>query len=494
MIAENLPALQVVIPLLGAPACSLLRGQRLPWAFALVVSWAAFAMSWFLLDRVMHHGIISYAMGGWAAPYGIEYRIDAVNAFVLLIVSGIAAVVVPYARTSVAAEFDPRRAHQFYAAFLLCLAGLLGVTITGDAFNLFVFLEISSLSSYVLIGLGRDRRALTAAYQYLVMGTIGATFIVIGIGLLYAATGTLNMADLAMRIGEVGVTRTVGTAFTFIVVGVSLKLALFPLHLWLPAAYTFAPSVVSAFLAATATKVAVYALLRFLFTIFAATLAFKETTLDEVLIGLALIAMFACSIVAVFQDNLKRMLAYSSLAQIGYMILGIAMADVNGLTAGILHLFNHAITKGGMFLALGCAMYRLGGVRIETLAGLGRRMPWTAAAFVAGGLGLIGVPGTAGFISKWYLGTAALASGRWPLAVLILLSSLIAVIYVWRAVEAMYFRPAPADAPAPREAPLSLLIPTLVLVGASIWFGLDPHFPLSVAHRGAETLLMESVR
>ena len=204
--------------------------------------------------------------------------------------------------------------------------------------------------------------------------------------------------------------------------------------------------------------------------------------------------MFACSIVAVFQDNLKRMLAYSSLAQIGYMILGIAMADVNGLTAGILHLFNHAMTKGGMFIALGCAMYRLGGVRIETLAGLGRRMPWTAAAFVAGGLGLIGVPGTAGFISKWYLGTAALASGRWPLAVLILLSSLIAVVYVWRAVEAMYFRPAPADAPAPREAPLSLLIPTLVLVGASIWFGLDPHFPLSVAHRGAETLLMESVR
>ena len=156
-------------------------------------------MSWFLLDRVMHHGVISYAMGGWAAPYGIEYRIDAVNAFVLLIVSGIAAVVVPYARTSVAAEFDPHRAHQFYAAFLLCLAGLLGVTITGDAFNLFVFLEISSLSSYVLIGLGRDRRALTAAYQYLVMGTIGATFIVIGIGLLYAATGTLNMADLATR-------------------------------------------------------------------------------------------------------------------------------------------------------------------------------------------------------------------------------------------------------------------------------------------------------
>jgi multicomponent Na+:H+ antiporter subunit D len=489
VIAENLPALQVVVPLLGAPACSLLRGARVSWAFTLAISWAAFAMSWLLLQQVLRHGAISYALGGWAAPYGIEYRIDAVNGFVLLIVSGIAAVVVPYARTSVAAEFEPHRIHQFYAAFLLCLAGLLGVTITGDAFNLFVFLEISSLSSYVLVGLGRDRRALTASYQYLVMGTIGATFIVIGIGLLYAATGTLNMADLASRIGEVGITRTIGTAFTFIVVGVSLKLALFPLHLWLPNAYTFAPSVVSAFLAATATKVAVYVLLRFLFTIFAATLSFRETLLDEVIIALALIAMFVCSIVAVFQDNLKRMLAYSSLGQIGYMVLGIALADVNGLTASILHLFNHAITKGGMFLALGCAAYRIGSVRIEALAGLGRRMPWTAAAFVVGGFGLIGVPGTAGFVSKWYLATAALGSGRWPLAVLILGSSLIAVIYVWRVVEAMYFRPAPSSAPPAREAPLSLLIPTLVLIGASIAFGLAPGFPAGVAHLGALSLI-----
>ena len=258
------------------------------------------------------------------------------------------------------------------------------MTITGDAFNLFVFLEISSLSSYVLIAMGKDRRALTASYQYLVLGTIGATFIVIGIGLLYAETGTLNMADLAKRLADQPLSRTIGAAFGFLVVGISLKLALFPLHLWLPNAYTYAPSVVSAFLAATATKVALYVLLRFLFTIFNVKLSFGVMPLDTILLVLAVIAMFAASAVAIFQTNLKRMLAYSSVAQIGYMVLGISFANVNGLAAGIIHLFNHALMKGGMFLALGCIFYRIASVNINDMAGMGRRMPWTMGAFRRG--------------------------------------------------------------------------------------------------------------
>ena len=249
------------------------------------------------------------------------------------------------------------------------------------------------------------------------MGTIGATFIVIGIGLLYAETGTLNMADLAKKLGEQTLSRTIGAAFGFLIVGISLKLALFPLHLWLPKAYTYAPSVVSAFLAATATKVAVYVLLRFIFTIFNVKLSFGVMPLDTILLVLAVIAMFAGSAVAIFQPNLKRMLAYSSVAQIGYMILGISFANVNGIAAGVIHLFNHALIKGGMFLALGCLFYRLATVDINDLAGIGRRLPWTMAAFVIGGLGLIGVPLTVGFVSKWYLVIGALDRGWWPVAV-----------------------------------------------------------------------------
>ena len=486
---EHLPALQVVIPLLCAPICMLVRYRDWSWIVALFGSWASLAIAWVLLQQVIATGTISYHMGNWAPPLGIEYRIDLVNAFVLLIVSAIAAVVTPYARESLRTEFGSNRIYMFYTAYMLCLCGLLGVTITGDAFNLFVFLEISSLASYVLIAMGRDRRALTAAYQYLVLGTIGATFIVIGIGLLYAETGTLNMVDLAKRLADQPLSRTIGASFGFLVVGISLKLALFPLHLWLPNAYTYAPSVVSAFLAATATKVAVYVLLRFLFTVFDVELSFGFMPLDTMLFVLAVIAMFAASAVAIFQTNLKRMLAYSSVAQIGYIILGISFANVNGLAAGILHLFNHALIKGGMFLALGCIFYRLATVNINDMAGIGRRMPWTMGAFVVGGLGLIGVPLTVGFISKWYLVLGALERDWWLAAALVLLSSLLAVVYVWRVIEVAYLKPVPENASKIEDAPPAMLIPTWLLIGASIYYGINTELTVGVAKQAAQQLL-----
>ena len=488
MIAQHLPILQVVAPLIAAPLAVLLRGAWLSWAWAIVVTWAAFAISLALLDRVLTGGAISYEIGGWAPPWGIEYRVGISNAFVLAIVAGIGAVVLPFARRSVAAEVAADRHYLFYTAYLLCLAGLLGVAITGDAFNLFVFLEISSLSSYVLIAIGRDRRALTASFQYLIMGTIGATFIVIGVGLLYLSTGSLNMADIAQRLAGEGPSRTVIAAFAFLTVGASLKLALFPLHTWLPNAYTYAPSAVTAFLAATATKVGVYILLRFIFTVFGVGFSFTAMPLEAILLALAILAMFVASLVAIYQDNLKRMLAYSSVAQIGYMILGVGLANVTGLSAAIVHLFNHALTKGGLFLALGCVFYRVGSVRIEALAGIGRRMPWTMAAFVVGGLSLIGVPLTVGFISKWYLILGALEADLWPVAALVVASSLLAVVYVWRVVEAAYFRPPPADAEPIREAPLAMLLPTWVLIGASVYFGIDASTTIGTARRAAEAL------
>ena len=486
---EHLPALQVVIPLLCAPICMLVRYRDWSWIVALFGSWASLAIAWVLLQQVIATGTISYHMGNWAPPLGIEYRIDLVNAFVLLIVSAIAAVVTPYARESLRTEFGSNRIYMFYTAYMLCLCGLLGVTITGDAFNLFVFLEISSLSSYVLIAMGRDRRALTAAYQYLVLGTIGATFIVIGIGLLYAETGTLNMVDLAKRLADQPLSRTIGASFGFLVVGISLKLALFPLHLWLPNAYTYAPSVVSAFLAATATKVAIYVLLRFLFTVFDVELSFGFMPLDTMLFVLAVIAMFAASAVAIFQTNLKRMLAYSSVAQIGYIILGISFANVNGLAAGILHLFNHALIKGGMFLALGCIFYRLASVNINDMAGIGRRMPWTMGAFVVGGLGLIGVPLTVGFISKWYLVLGALERDWWLAAALVLLSSLLAVVYIWRVIEFAYLKPVSENASKIEDAPPAMLIPTWLLIGASIYYGISTELTVGVAKQAAQQLL-----
>ncbi len=245
MIATHLPALQVVIPLLAAPLCLLLHRGPACWALSLAVSWTALAIALTLLGQVLSGGPISYPIGGWAPPWGIEYRLDTLGGFVLVIVAAIGAVVIVFARLSVAHEVAGDRQYLFYALYLLCLTGMLGIVITGDVFNLFVFLEIFSLAAYAMVALGRDRRALTAAFQYLVMGTIGATFYVIGVGLLYMMTGTLNMADLAQRLPQVAETRTILVALAFLTVGMSLKLALFPLHLWLPNAYCYAPSMVT---------------------------------------------------------------------------------------------------------------------------------------------------------------------------------------------------------------------------------------------------------
>lgn len=488
-IRAQLPVLVVILPLMAAPLCVLLDKGPRAWLVATAAAVLSFGCAIGLLAQVPEGGAISYALGGWEPPWGIEYRVDRLGALVLTVVSAMAAVVLVFARLSVEQEIPEERVAGFYAAFLLVLAGLLGIIATGDAFNLFVFLEISSLASYALISMGRDRRALSAAFQYLIMGTIGATFILIGIGFLYMMTGTLNMQDLAERLPEVSDTRVVRAGLAFLSVGIGLKLAMFPLHLWLPNAYAYSPSIVSAFLAATATKVALYVMLRFLLSVFGHEFALDTMPLDKIFLVLGILAILSASLVAIYEENIKRMLAYSSVAQIGYMVLGIGIATGAGITASVLHLFNHALMKGALFLALGAVMYRLGSVELSSFAGLGKRMPWTMAAIVIGGLSLIGVPPTVGFVSKWYLIVASLERGWWPVAVIVLAGSILALIYVWRLIEAAYFQ-CPADGNArPREAPLSMLAAIWALVVANIYFGLDTGLSVGSAREVADLLM-----
>ncbi|MCW5659753.1 MAG: monovalent cation/H+ antiporter subunit D family protein [Burkholderiaceae bacterium] len=488
-LATHLPALQVVVPLLAAPLTVLVRRRGAAFGIALAASWAALAIALLLWVQVSHEGVISYAIGSWPPPWGIEYRVDRLNAFVLVLVSGIAAVVLPYSRASIESEVAPQQHYLFYTMFLLCLAGTLGIAITGDAFNVFVFLEIASLSTYVLIALARDRRALVASYRYLIVGTIGATFIVIGVGLLYLMTGTLNLADMGQRIGAVQGTRPVLAALAFLTVGVSLKLALFPLHQWLPNAYAYAPSAVTALLAGTATKVAAYVLLRFYLSVFGQSAVFRALPMQEALLVLALAGMFGASAIAIFQRDLKRLFAYSSIGQIGYIVLGMSFNSPSGLTATIVHLFNHGVTKAALFLLVGAAALVMGGATLARLQGMGRRMPMVSFGVVVCGLSLIGVPGTAGFVSKWYLILAAIERGQWTLVFLIVASSLLAVAYVWRFVEAAYFREPRSDIDPVAKVPASMAVPAALLVIATVYFGLDTSFTVGSAAPAAAALM-----
>jgi multicomponent Na+:H+ antiporter subunit D len=361
----------------------------------------------------------------------------------------------------------------------------------GDAFNIFVFMEISSLSTYILISAGPDRRALVATYRYIIMGTIGATLYLIGVGFLYMATGSLNTMDIASRLADVQEVRLLLVAAGFITVGLALKAAIFPLHSWMPNAYTFAPNVVTVFIAAASAKVSLYVLMRIDYAIFYKNIPNHELQLALLLIPMGVLALLAGSMLAIYEKNLKRLLAYSSVAQVGYIAIGMSMASVAGLTAAIVHMFNHGLIKGGMFMAVACLALRYRTVNIANLAGAGRAMPWTMAAFVVGGLGLIGVPLTPGFISKWYLVLGALEEGGLGafLIVIILLSSLLAVIYVWKVIEVAYFREPRANAIPVTEAPLVMLIPTWIVVLTGFWVAVDSTVPVTMARLGAETLL-----
>ncbi|MGH8197504.1 MAG: monovalent cation/H+ antiporter subunit D family protein [Steroidobacteraceae bacterium] len=488
---EQLPALAIAVPLAAAPLAALLRGHSASWALAALASTASLVVAVLLAIAVGELDPISYDVGSWPAPYGIELRITSFSALLLTIITASSSVALIGGKQSLDAQITPSRRPFFFAAWLLAVGGLAGIVASGDAFNIFVFMEVSSLATYVLIAGGSDPRALPAVFKYLIMGTIGATFYLIGVGLIYMMTGTLNLTDMETRIHDVSDLKPILAAVGFVTLGLVLKAGVFPLHVWLPNAYAWSPHIVTAFIAACSTKVSLYVLLRFDFMVFQGSLAGHDIQFSGFLMPLAVLAVLVASGVAMFEGNLKRLLAYSSVAQVGYIVLGASLMTVSGLTAGIVHMFNHALAKGTMFLAVACIATRLTSLRLEDLAGIGRRMPWSMAAFLLAALGLIGIPGTAGFISKWYLVLAALEAGTLGvlLVAVILISSLMAVYYVWRIVEVAWFRAPAAAGPVTREVPPMMLAILWAAALANVWFGLQPGLPLALSGAAATSLL-----
>lgn len=490
--SNQLVVLPIIIPLIAAPLCMIIRHTKLVWALTLTTSIVCAVISILLLLITINQGAIVYAFGSWQAPIGISYRIDVLSAYLLVIISTISSIVLLGAWRVTSIELCEKKQPLFYVTYLLFLTGVLGIVSTNDVFNLFIFIEISALASYSLIAMGKDRRALTASFNYLLVGTLGATFILISIGLMYMLTGTLNMHDVSERLVDLSQSRTLFTAFSFFIVGVSLKLALFPLHWWLPNAYAYAPSIASTFLAATATKVAIYILLRFIFTVFGHDFSFTALPLQNILMTLGIVGILIASAMAIYQKNAKKLLAYSSVAQVGYMILTLGFNNHSGLLATIIHIFNHALMKAALFLALAAIMYRIGSIEVKHFAGLAKQMPWTLAAMIIGGLSLIGIPFTVGFVSKWYMIVASLENGSWPATMVILLGSLLTAIYVWRIIEIAYLKPANDQIKHIKEAPPSILIPIWLLTLANLYFGIDIRFTTNIAEFVTQSLLASS--
>ena len=490
---DQLPILIVVLPLFVAPLLAMIPSRgKLPWLVATVTAALTFVIAICLVRQVLTQGEITYLLGNWPIPFGIGLRIGPLSAMMALIISGASLVGLLVALNSMDREVAPPHQSLLYSCWLLVMAGLTGIVITDDAFNIFVFMEISSLASYVMVANGPNRRALTASFKYLVTGTMGATFYLIGVGYLYMMTGTLNLTDLAQRLGDVQDNLPIMIAGGFVVLGLSMKAALFPMHSWMPNAYQFAPSPVAVFFAACSTKVAIFVLVRYHFLILQPHLETNQDVLDAMLMTLSVIAFVSGSLIAIYSEDLKRLLGYSSVAQLGYLFLAISLSTSAGLTATVIHMFNHALMKAALFTAVAAMMIRFGTSRLDDLAGIGKQMPLTMLGFALAGLSLIGVPLTAGFISKWYLIQATLEQGALGimLTVLILASSLMAVVYIWKVIEIAYFRPAKVQLPEGRtEAPVPILVVLWVLVIANFWFGIDPELVLSLARAEAVNLM-----
>lgn len=489
----NLPALVVVFPFFSAMmmvAIGIFNRKVVPYIFQITATITAyFAFS--LLIEVYTNGPIRYYFGNWIPPVGIEYYVDYLNILFVTIIASIFFVMSFYFPLSVRKEIPESKSYIFYSVTTLFASGLLGITITGDMFNIYVFTEISSITAYALIAIGGNRRSYRSSFNYLILGTIGASFIVLGIGYLYMATGTLNLLDMQERLQHVYNSKITISAAAIIIVGLSLKMALFPLHSWLPGAYAHSPSTISAFMSATSTKVMAYLLIRFVYTIFTPNFATKIIPITDIVMYISLIAIIAGSFLALGQKDLKYMFAYSSVGQIGYIVFGAMLINANGLIGSIYHFLSHAIVKGGLFLVAGIIFYNFTNTKIEITNGLFKKMPFTSIGFLIFALSMIGIPATSGFISKWYLVMGAIETGNWIGVTVILLSSLLTAIYFWRVVDRIFFK-APDDDVKFNE-PISMILPTYILAGCSIYFGIFPHQLVNYAQKAA-LLLMETIK
>ncbi len=480
---EHLPVLVIALPLSAALLCTFLSRIHLWIGKLLVIASLAgsFLCSLGLLIQTVSLGLLGqtakvhYAMGNWEAPIGIEFVIDPLNALLAMLIAFLAMCTAIYC-----IKFQKNKSWiqsgGFYTLIGLLTVGLCGMTVTGDVFNLYVFLEVASISGYGLIALG-GKKSILAAFRYLLIGTIGASFYLIAIGMLYSLTGTLNMADLSVLIQRHMDNPLIILACACLIASFGIKMSIWPFHVWQPDAYSYAHPGASPLISGAMSKVPAFAMIRFFFFIFGV----QHWVVDNALFLLGIIGaigMIVGSVMAMAQTDFRRMLAYSSIAQLGYVALGIGLGNFYGISGGFLHILNHIFMKGGLFLIIGAIQYRFGIVDYRQFGQLHKKMPLTCFALVVAALSMVGIPPTGGFFSKWYLLLGALDAHMYPYIIVLVVSSLLNAFYFLRVLERIFISPAsPATAedkgevPKKLELPLPLLIPIMIFAVGTIAMG-----------------------
>ena len=440
--AIHIPILIIISPLLAAFLVLLTRKYKIILAISSLITSILFIST--LSSRILSGDKVTYHLGGWQGPLGISLVIDGLSFFFSLIVLGLGLLVIIYSIP------ERRYGRTYYFLLLISLSSMIGISYTADIFNMYVFYELLSLAVYLLIAYNKKGMALRASFNYLIMGGVGLSFFLLGIGFLYAMTGTLDIYHIAERLPAAfdSSTRMVLMSFVLITIGMGIKIAVFPLHSWLPDAHSMAPSPVSALLSGITVEIGIYCLIRVIYSLFSTeTFSTIISSSHTILIILGVVTLLFGAGMALVQTDLKRLLAYSTINQIGIIFIGLGIGTELGLIGALFHVLNHAIMKGTLFFCAGIMIAEAGTRDVQGLSGFSRQQPAIVFAFTIASLGMIGIPPTNGFISKWLICLAAVEAGYAVLAVIILMASAITAAYYFRVIQVLFSGP-PKQSPA----------------------------------------------
>jgi multicomponent Na+:H+ antiporter subunit D len=423
--------------------------------------------------KMLFEAPFMYKVGGWLPPWGILLVSDGLSSLMLVVINVIGCLAIVFSfkyMTTYTAK------PKYYSLFLLMMAGMNGVVITGDLFNLYVFLEIASIASYALVGFGCEKEELEASFKYLILGGVASTGILFGVAFLYSMTGSLNMPDVAQQLEFIGWNRALAFVIALFIMGFGLKASSVPFHAWLPDAHPSAPAPISAMLSGVLIKaLGVYTLMRILFNVIG-----QNALVAGIVMFLGALSMVIAGLLAVGQGDFKRMLAYSSISQIGYVMIGFGLAlnpnvDIAvaalGLVGGLFHLVNHAVFKSLLFLGSGAVEYSTGTRDLGRLGGLVKKMPVTGTTISIGSLSIAGIPPFNGFWSKLIVILALLKGGYYIYGSIAVIVGFITLIYFIKLQREVLFGALPSALAGVREAPFAMVLPLVILAGLCVALG-----------------------
>ncbi len=434
----HLPVLLFLLPLLTALVLPMIglahREWCRPMALAAVSGMIGLAVANFVV--VLKHGAIRYSFSGWAAPIGIEWVDDGLASLVMVAIAFLSWLALIHAGPTTPPSLGGRVV-PYYTLILLLIAALTGIVFAADLFNVFVFLEVAALSGYALVGVAGGK-ALVFAFRYLMLGTLGSALYLLGVSYFYAATGTLNMMDLAERVPSLITSKAIVGGLIFMFLGLGIKMALMPLHGWLPDAYTHAPDSVSPFLASLVTKVAVLAWIRIMFWVVGPAAEIEHVPVLILLEELGAIAAVAGALLALAQSDIKRMFAYGGISHIGLILIGVSLGNSTGFAGGVFYLINDMVMQAALFFLAGVVIVRYGVRRLEDLGRLRGQDPWLTGAFIVMAMAMVGFPPTGGFFGKWYIILGAIEARNYLAVGAVIITTLLTLAYFFRIFDRLF--------------------------------------------------------